>query len=35
MEFLHREENEKQTQTFLQGRFTRFYIAHITTLNAP
>ena len=35
MEFLHREENEKQTQTFLSGRFTRFDIAHIPTLNAP
>ena len=35
MEFLYREENEKQTQIFLKGRFKRFDIVHITTLDAP
>ena len=34
MESLYREENEKQTQTFLEGYCLRFDIAPIPTLNS-
>ena len=35
MEFLDRQENEKQVLTFLLGLCSRFDIVHIPTLNAP